>query len=71
MKAFIAILLILGAGGIGFGYWGLNTAQGQARFDEMAGMIPYFVQVAGYVAVVLAVVLMAIRYWMAQNGSTG
>lgn len=62
MKAAIFILLLLGVGAISFGTWGLNTVAGRAAFDEMAGMIPYFARLAGYVAVAIAALLTVIRY---------
>ena len=55
------ILLVAGLSAIAFGYWGLNTVQGRARFDEMAGMIPFFAGIAGWMAIFLALVLTAVR----------
>jgi hypothetical protein len=42
-----------------FGYWGLNTVAGRARFDEMAGIIPLAAMAgAGLLAVVGAGLLL-------------
>ncbi|RVU36062.1 hypothetical protein EOI86_12575 [Hwanghaeella grinnelliae] len=67
MKTLIVLLLIAGLLAIAFGYWGLNTVQGRARFDEMAGMIPLFAGIAGGVATLLALILAAFRLWSARN----
>lgn len=40
-----------------FGHWGLHTRPGQQMFPEMAGMIPAFVQIAGYILLAVALVL--------------
>ena len=61
MKTVSVILLVAGLSAIAFGYWGLNTVQGRARFDEMAGMIPFFAGIAGWMAIFLALVLPAVR----------
>ena len=61
MKTVSVILLVAGLSAIAFGYWGLNTVQGRARFDEMAGMIPFFAGIAGWMAIFLALVLTAVR----------
>ena len=44
----VAVTLLLIASGCGlFAYWGMFTAAGAVHFDEMAGMIPFFIGVAG------------------------
>lgn len=68
MKTMSIVLLLAGLSAIAFGYWGLNTVQGRARFDEMAGMIPFFAGIAGWIAVFLAVILKAVRLWRARGG---
>lgn len=57
------VLGVAGAGLVGFGWWGVNTAAGQRRYDEMAGMIPFFAQVTGAVvlAAALALLLLSAR----------
>ena len=52
------VLVVAGAGLAGFGWWGVNTAAGQRRYDEMAGMIPFFAEVAGAFLLVVAFVLL-------------
>lgn len=32
-----------------FGRWGLNTKAGQEMFPEMAGTIPVFAEIGGYI----------------------
>jgi hypothetical protein len=51
------VLAAAGAGLAGFGGWGVNTAAGR-RYDEMAGMIPFFAEVAGAFLLVVAFVLL-------------
>ena len=44
----VAAILGLCAGGLMvFGVWGMFTDAGGRRYDEMAGMIPFFALVAG------------------------
>ena len=57
MKPGIIVLLVAGAGLLGFGWWGMSTARGRSAFDEMAGMIPL---AAGALGVIL---LMAGALW--------
>lgn len=49
----VAAALVL----LAFGWWGLYSPSGRARFDEMAGIIPFGAGVAGIGCVLLAVVL--------------
>ena len=49
---------------IGFGWWGLESAAGRARFDEMAGMIPFGAGVVGLCCLFLAGVLHALAWRM-------
>ena len=41
----ILVLIALALGG--FAYWGISTDSGRRRYDEMAGMIPFFAGIAG------------------------
>lgn len=41
MKVAALVLLVAGAAALAFGAWGRFTAGGRARFDEMAGILPY------------------------------
>ena len=53
--------IVLGAAGAalaGFGWWGMNTAAGRRRYDEMAGMIPFFAGIAGGVILACALMLL-------------
>jgi len=43
-----------------FGYWGLGTAGGGAAFDEMDGLIPFFVAVLGALLDLAGLLLWAI-----------
>lgn len=67
MKTLIVLLLIAGLMAVAFGYWGLNTIQGRARFDEMAGIIPFLGRIAGWMAILLAAALTAFRLWSTRN----
>jgi tetrahydromethanopterin S-methyltransferase subunit B len=69
VKIGIGVLLLVGVSAIGFGYWGLNTVQGRANFDEMAGIIPLFSGVFGGLAIALAVLLIVYRLWRIRRGS--
>jgi hypothetical protein len=56
-------LAITGAALIGFGWWGVNTAAGRARFDEMAGMIPFGAQVLGGALLLVAAIMALVVRW--------
>lgn len=43
--------------GLGFGAWGRFTQVGSRRFDEMAGMIPFFAYYLGVFVLVVSLVL--------------
>jgi hypothetical protein len=47
MKQFSFALIVLGLACVAFGSWGVNSRAGSRMFEEMAGMIPFFVGVAG------------------------
>lgn len=57
MTVTATILLILGLAGILFGAWGQYTDAGRARYDEMAGMIPYFAWWAGIILLSISIIL--------------
>lgn len=53
------IILIVISLGMGlFCYWGIYTESGRRRYDEMAGMIPFFVGIAGGVLLLVGGVLL-------------
>jgi heme/copper-type cytochrome/quinol oxidase subunit 2 len=55
MRLYWTILsLVLGVASMAFGYWGLMTEAGRVSFDEMDGMIPFAVGIAGIAIVVVA-----------------
>jgi len=59
MKTAASVLAILGVALAAFGWWGINTAAGSHRFDEMDGLIPFFAGCAGlFLLAVAAIVAM-------------
>ena len=56
MRTCAALMFVLAIGCGAFAWWGLFTAAGARRFDEMAGMIPFFAAVAGGVLLLGALV---------------
>jgi hypothetical protein len=57
------IITIAGVAAMAFGYWGSYTPAGRERFDEMAGMIPFFCLLIGAVgALIGALTLLYLRY---------
>ena len=60
VKTFTIILYIVATAALAFGYWGKSTDAGRARFDEMAGIIPYFTFYAGIALAALALILTAV-----------
>ncbi len=61
MRITAAILFVLAIACEAFGYWGLNTLEGQRAYDEMAGIVPFAVAVAGWIFAVIAVALLWLR----------
>ncbi len=51
------ILAVAGAGLLAFGWWGMNTPTGQRRFDEMAGIIPFWAGLLGGFLLCVAIVV--------------
>lgn len=54
MNIFLIILSISGLSLTAFGWWGTKTKEGQQKFDEMAGMIPYFSYYLGIAFLVIS-----------------
>lgn len=60
----VAAVLLLLAVVLGvFCWWGLFTAAGSQRFDEMDGMYPFFAGVVAAFAVTCAIVLLLFAGW--------
>lgn len=57
MKILAMILCIAGLVALLFGTWGRYAPAGRARFDEMAGMIPYAAFYAGIGMMVLSALI--------------
>jgi lipopolysaccharide export LptBFGC system permease protein LptF len=57
MRKVALILFLVALACEGFGYWGLNTVEGQHAYDEMAGIVPFAAQVIGAFLLVGAVFL--------------
>ncbi|MCC0035788.1 MAG: hypothetical protein H6887_11055 [Hoeflea sp.] len=57
MKLFAIVLALMALAGMAFGWWGLETVSGRRHFDEMAGMIPFFVGVGSLILLLLAAIL--------------
>lgn len=55
MKRTPTLLAALGLALVLFAWWGIETAAGRRRFDEMAGIIPFWAGIAG--ALLLAAAL--------------
>ena len=56
-----AILIVLAIACEAFGYWGLNTVDGQHAYDEMAGIVPFAAAVLGWILAVIAMVLLWLK----------
>jgi len=55
-------LLVIGTAGLLFALWGIKSTTGRRMFDEMAGMIPFYIGVLGAVLVAVALVWLGIRF---------
>lgn len=62
MRAIRLALLVLGVGGVGFGYWGAMTFSGHRVFHEWNVVVPMFVGLVGTSLLLLAGVL-----WLASR----
>lgn len=62
MTPFVTIVGIFGLALVLFGGWGRWTEAGRRKYDEMAGMIPFFAYYAGLVLLAVAVVLAVFRW---------
>ncbi len=60
MGIFAAILFVLGTVAAVFGWWGQHTRAGQLKYDEMAGMIPFFAWWTGLVLIAIAIIVMIV-----------
>ena len=56
------ILVFIGIALTAFGAWGRFSEAGRQKFDEMAGMIPYFAYWFGIAFAVIAVALLVIDF---------
>lgn len=54
---FVVLAVLLAA----FSYWGIFTRAGAARFEEMAGMIPFFAGIVGGALLVAALIIAVVR----------
>ena len=57
----------LGVALMGYSYWGMESDAGRRRYDEMAGMIPFFVGVAGVALLGLAALLALVHLWRGRR----
>jgi len=60
MKAASRIILILSLALIGYGYWGAFTRSGNKVYDEMDGMLPFFVLLTGVILLIVSLILFII-----------
>jgi hypothetical protein len=54
VKQLSVALTVVGLACVAFGWWGVKTRAGSRMFEEMAGMIPFFVGVFGALLIVVA-----------------
>lgn len=50
-------MFLIGLSAALFGAWGQHTDAGRTRYDEMAGMIPYFSWWGGVILIFVSVIL--------------
>lgn len=67
MKKAAAVLAIVGLALAVFGWWGIYTAAGMRRYDEMDGLIPFFAGVAGLFLLALAGIVALIAAWRSRR----
>jgi len=62
MTTFAMVLTVIGVAALAFGAWGRFSKPGQARFDEMAGMIPLVSFYLGAFLLLVSVVLWGLAF---------
>jgi hypothetical protein len=63
VRAAAALVAIVGLALALFGWWGMYTAAGRHRYDEMDGLIPFFAGCVGLVLLAVALLVATIRRW--------
>ena len=71
MKKAAAVLALVGLALAVFGWWGIYTAAGMRRYDEMDGLIPFFAGVAGLFLLVLAGIAALFAAWRSRRRTGG
>ncbi|HEX8243329.1 MAG TPA: hypothetical protein VF541_07530 [Longimicrobium sp.] len=66
MRVITLLLALSGAALLAFGYWGIYTPAGQRRFDEMAGIIPFWAALLGGFLLCVAA-LLALVGWLRRR----
>lgn len=61
MKTASRIILVLAIGSMIYGWWGAFTPSGNKVYDEMDGLLPFFILIFGVVLFVVFLVLVFIR----------
>ena len=54
-----------------FAWWGLRTAAGRQRFDEMDGMYPFFAGIAAAAFILVSVALLLVDFIRARKRQGG
>lgn len=67
MKIAALVLAVVGAALVVFGWWGIYTAAGMRRYDEMDGLIPFFAGVAGLFLLAVAVIVALFVLWRSRR----
>ena len=67
VKIAILILAVAGAALAVFGWWGIYTAAGMRRYDEMDGLIPFFAGVAGLFLLAVAAIVALFALWRSRR----
>jgi hypothetical protein len=62
VKAIAILLYFSSAIFIGYGYWGMFTEAGSKKYEEMAGLIPFYIIIAGGFLFLIAMILTAILF---------
>ncbi len=69
MTKIAAALAVIGLALVVFGWWGIYTAAGMRRYDEMDGLIPFFAGVAGVGLIVIAGMIALFAVWRSRRRS--
>ena len=69
LRGIALLLAVIGGLLLAFGWWGVETAAGRRRYDEMDGIIPFAAGVLGALLLACAAILGSIDTWRRRRSA--